>query len=337
MLRTTEAGRRFEASWVEQRAYVDAAALALGQPTIAGRIAAIATEVARWEAMAGADGWTAVDPGAAVRVGRWSLALGRSGEAVHLADVDTGRVLADRDHPLGLLRYQSFDEADYERFYAQLTPTPEDEWWARWDNTKPGIDAAGAVSGEWTPSLVDAGSTTSANRCWPGSPTAACLPIASGPHRRCGFAGPPRRDDGLDLAVAWLDKPANRLPEALWCSFEPLVAEPGSWCLDKLGQAVSPLDVVRRGGRGLHAVGEGLAHDGPGGPLHIATHDAPLVAPGRPRLLDADPPVPDLADGLHVLLHDNCWGTNFPHVVGGSGPVRLHDPGRTTRVSYLSS
>ena len=53
-----------------------------------------------------------------------------------------GRVLADGEHPLGLVTYQSFDEADYERFYAGLTPAAEDEWWARWDNTKPGIDAA---------------------------------------------------------------------------------------------------------------------------------------------------------------------------------------------------
>ena len=40
--------------------------------------------------------------------------------------------------------------------------------------------------------------------------------------------------------------------------------------------------------------------------------DAPLVAPGKPNLLDADPPIPDLSGGWHVLLHDNCWGTNFP-------------------------
>ena len=90
---------------------------------------------------------------------------------------------------------------------------------------------------------------------------------------------------------------------------------------DVLGQPVSPLDVVRRGGRALHAVGEGMAYDGPDGRLEIATPDAPLVAPGEPRLLDADPPVPDLAGGLHVLLHDNCWGTNFP--MWWEGPARF--------------
>ena len=126
---------------------------------------------------------------------------------------------------------------------------------------------------------------------------------------------------GHEAARRLAEYGANRLPEALWCSFEPVVAEPDRWRLDKLGQLVSPLDVVRRGGRGLHAVGEGMAYDGPDGSLRIATRDAPFVAPGAPRLLDADPPVPDLAGGLHVLLHDNCWGTNFP--MWWEGPARF--------------
>ena len=47
---------------------------------------------------------------------------------------------------MGEADLQPSDEADYQRFYAQLAPTDEDEWWARRDNTKPGIDAAGATS-----------------------------------------------------------------------------------------------------------------------------------------------------------------------------------------------
>ena len=320
-LRATDDGRRFEASWAEQRAYVDAAARALALPTIAERTAAIAANVAGWEADVSGGGWAVVEPGERVDVGGWVLALGESGEVVHLADPGSGRVLADVDHPVGALRYQSFDEADYERFYRALSPTPDDEWWARWDNTKPGIDAAGAVSGWWAPSLVGAwqrgaGDVLLAQVAFAGvaaerlgAPPVAWLRCAAG------------EEGALDLAVAWSAKPANRLPEALWCSFEPVVAEPDRWRLDKLGQLVSPLDVVRRGGRGLHAVGEGMAYDGPDGSLRIATRDAPLVAPGAPRLLDADPPVPDLAGGLHVLLHDNCWGTNFP--MWWEGPARF--------------
>lgn len=126
----------------------------------------------------------------------------------------------------------------------------------------------------------------------------------------------------LEITLWWDDKPANRLPEALWCSFVPVVAEPERWLMDKLGQPVSPLDVVRHGGRSLHGVGDGgVSYDGPDGSLVIRTLDAPLVAPGRPNLLDADPPGPDLAGGWHVLLHDNCWGTNF--AMWNEGPARF--------------
>ena len=105
-------------------------------------------------------------------------------------------------------------------------------------------------------------------------------------------------------------------------SFVPTVAVPERWLFDKLGQDVSPLDVVRHGGRSLHAVGErGARCTGPDGRLVLRTLDAPLMAPGAPNLLDADPPVPELSGGLHVLLHDNCWGTNFP--MWNEGPARF--------------
>ena len=37
----------------------------------------------------------------------------------------------------------------------------------------------------------------------------------------------------------------------------------------------------------------------------------------------ADPPVPDLAGGWHVLLHDNLWGTNFPMWNEGAASFRF--------------
>jgi hypothetical protein len=45
--------------------------------------------------------------------------------------------------------------------------------------------------------------------------------------------------------------------------------------------------------------------------LAIETLDAPLVAPGKQSLLDFDNRRPPLRQGMHFLLHDNVWGTNF--------------------------
>lgn len=338
VLRTTEAGRRFERSWAEQRAYVDAAdglleeGLAVGRGPGGGqapaskplleRRALVVPDVALEPDGRPAGGFVALAPDGAIpqaiaEPGAWELAIDPATGALRRAHHrPSGRHLAGDHHLLALLTHQTFADDDYERFYGQLTPTPDDEWWARRDNTKPGIAAAGATS-----QRRGADEATGWARRSPDDGTVELLVrlrFDQGPARRPG--APPEawlriaaRPDGLELRAWWRRKPATRLPEATWWSFSPPVAEPDRWVLDKLGQDVSPLDVVRRGGRSLHAVAErGLRCDGPDGHLALRTLDAPLVAPGAPNLLDADPPSPDLAGGWHVLLHDNCWGTNFP-------------------------
>lgn len=316
-VRSSPEGARFEASWAEQRAYVGLPP-STAAPTTAPAPTTPAGPTPR-------TGWGSAAQGqrfpTQFEVGRWAVEVDAdTGALIGATDGRSGRVLADARHPLGGLTYQSFGEADYERFYAQLTPAPDDEWWARWDNTKPGIDAAGAVSGRWSPEVVDVavdggdlvlGLRFPEIACSLGAPTEAWAVWRAD------------ADGALTLVTGWDHKPANRLPEATWCSFVPLVLEPERWELDKLGQRVSPLDVVRRGGRSLHGVGEGMHHAGPDGTLVIATPDAPLVAPGAPNLLDADPPLPDLAGGFHVLLHDNCWGTNFPMWNEGAARFRF--------------
>ena len=319
-LRSTPAARRFEQSWAEQRAYVAAEALALPPPPPADQ--------------PGSDPTRSADrPGSdPTRSGRWELAVDpTTGALHHLVDTESGRVLADGDHPLGLVTYQSFDEADYERFYAGLRPSPEDEWWARWDNTKPGIDADGAVSGLWHPEVTGV---------WQRD-------------------GDDRSSGELVVRLAFVGEPVDRLgaPPEVWCAWRFSTADGGNAegdagdveCRDRphdprrprldgprhperplrlphsaddgrgvAGPRFRPGDTGRRGGRSLHAVGPGgVSYDGPDGAVRLASLDAPLVAPGRPNLLDADPPLPDMAGGWHVLLADNCWGTNFPMWIEG--------------------
>jgi hypothetical protein len=351
-IRSSPAGERFEESWAEQRTYVEDAVetdvqltALLGEhdgspdrPVERPDPAAIRSHdglagdgLVRGPARRGAgepdhhlspmSGSTSIAaPGSVAADGRWEVAVDPAdGAVVHLVDRRSGRVLADEAHPLGRLSHQTFDEADYERFYTQLTPAPDDEWWARRDNTKPGIDAAGARSASTAPELVDAWA-----RSGPGGLELICslrfdgeVPPGAPPEIEVAWGFGSR----ISCSVRWADKPATRLPEATWLTFNPIIAEPDRWEIDKLGQRISPLDVVRRGGRSLHAVGKGMHYHGPDGRLTIATSDAPLVAPGRPNLLDADPPLPDLAGGWHVLLHDNGWGTNFP--MWNEGPARF--------------
>ncbi len=121
----------------------------------------------------------------------------------------------------------------------------------------------------------------------------------------------PNNSPTVHFDFQWFEKPACRLPEALWLSFAPRVELPDTWLLDKLGSRISPLDVVPNGNRKLHAVGAGLFYAGPDGSLSLETIDAPLVAPGDPSLLDFNNDLPVLDHGMHFNLYNNVWGTNF--------------------------
>jgi hypothetical protein len=45
----------------------------------------------------------------------------------------------------------------------------------------------------------------------------------------------------------------NRLAEAMWFSFDPIVGSPYYWWIDVLGFPVSPYEVVINGSQHLHA------------------------------------------------------------------------------------
>ncbi len=326
-LRAEPATKAFEASWDEQRAYVDEAVAAIASDGL--RLAAEATLRALDDPLPPRLPGAALDAGDRHRLGDWEVAVSeRTGAIVHLVDTVTGTVLADEDHPLAALAHQAFSEADYrDRWDTYVHSTPEDEWWAVEDNLKPGIDTAGAVSAWWEPEAVavHAGETLS------GRPDPSALVVVlTMPDAAVATSGapgsvelhltdasPPTGPARLGLELRWDAKPANRLPEATWLAFRPLVAPAAAMTLDKLGQDVDPLDVVPGGNRHLHAVGEGVRWSGPDGTVRLQTLDAPLVAlaaagAGRPEPLRFTRDQPAVDAGVWVCLHDNLWGTNFP-------------------------
>lgn len=99
-----------------------------------------------------------------------------------------------------------------------------------------------------------------------------------------------RREPVVEFDLGWFSKSASRLPEAPWLSFVPTDRDRSQWRrqwrMEKLGQWISPYDVVRNGNRHLHAIGAGVRAVDATHAISIQTLDAPLVAPGRPSLLD---------------------------------------------------
>lgn len=314
--RTTPKFQAFEASWAEQRAYLDDAIAALEPAQLAAEARTALAGLTPH--MPDLSGYTAVDPAA----GPWDTThytIGfdpASGAMTTLTARAGGRAWADATHPLAWLRYQTFSHVDYDHFRERYNINKRvTAFWSIDDYTKPGIERTNAVSRWWTPALAG---------LWHSEQQEAVRFVAElhVPEEAAALYGGPRRvfleaafpvhDARVELTLQWFEKPACRLPEALWLSFVPRISEPHGWEMDKLGQSVSPLDVVRNGNRRLHAVGTGVSYRDAHGGLMIETLDAPLVAPGEPALLRFTNRQPPMRRGVHVNLYNNQWGTNFP-------------------------
>ncbi len=252
-----------------------------------------------------------------------------TGALIAFEDGRTGRKWADIRHPLGLVRYQTFAQADYDRFVAQYSINMEHAWasdWAIPDFAKPGMAATGAESRLWTPTLTGLYERRDANDQY----YLATLAMPDEAVTRYGAPAEveveyvfPAGVSAVSVTVQWFGKAASRLPEALWCSFTPRCPAPRAWLMEKLGAFVSPLDVVKHGNRRLHALDHGLVYTDESDQLTLATLDAPLVSAGNPALLDFDQKQPNLKHGWHFCLHNNVWGSNFPMWYGEDGVARF--------------
>ncbi|MCL4247720.1 MAG: DUF5054 domain-containing protein [Anaerolineae bacterium] len=301
----------FERSWDEQRAYIGDALEAMESvPLKTEAQQRLDSIVPRRPDLA------AYVPAGATRfsTARWIVEVdSATGALAYLEDRRSGMVLADADHPLGLLTYESFSAGDYDRYWHQYIRDREFggvRVWAHPDNTKPGLHVED-------------------HRCWQPSVRAiyqreasqslqvlieASLPATS---QRIGapellYFEYALRTDALSMTLRWFDKPACRLPEAYWLNFNPRVSDDGTWHIHKLGQTIDPRDVVSRGARTLHSFDSGVSYSSPHLQLEIHSLDTALVAPGRPSLLDFQNRLPDMAGGMHFNLYNNVWGTNFP-------------------------
>ncbi len=309
--RTLPNFQTFERSWVEQREYIGDALAALDHTPLKAEAQQRLHDITPHR-----PDLAAFTPSTQRRfeTTRWTIELDPSnGALVHLEDKRSGLLLADAEHPLGLLTYESFSAGDYDRYWHQYIRDREHggvRVWAHPDNTKPGLKVD--VHRTWQPILQAIHQREDAQ----GQHILieARLPAES---QQIGAPAVLYFDytlnaDELALSLRWFEKPACRLPEAYWLSFNPLLPKAGQWFIHKLGQKINPGDVVSRGARTLHSFDRGVSWRGTAFQIEIQSLDAALVAPGRPSLLDFHNEVPDLAGGMHFNLYNNVWGTNFP-------------------------
>jgi hypothetical protein len=127
----------------------------------------------------------------------------------------------------------------------------------------------------------------------------------------------------IHMNLTWFQKPATRLPEAIWLTFNPIAQDSKGWTLDKSGEPVSPYEVVTSGNRHMHAVSTGFDYKEGDHSFAVETLDAPVVALGERAALGFNNNQPDLSKGIHTSLYNNAWGTNYIMWYGENASFRF--------------
>jgi hypothetical protein len=239
----------------------------------------------------------------------------KSGAIRRLLNKKSKREWASNHHPLALFSYQTLSQQDYSRFFDSYVVSDED--WAKKDFGKPNIERFGAASRDWLPSVADLHMEEDKQ----GHRLLARLEIDDSEALRSGRAAfpqtmylgllLPKAEPVIHLTFSWFQKPATRLPEALWLSFRPIATDPKGWMLEKSDKPVSPMDVVQSGSRHMHAVSKGFSYTDESGAFVVETLDAPVVTLGVKSPLCFSKHQPDLSLGVHCNLFNNAWGTNY--------------------------
>jgi hypothetical protein len=293
--------RTVTGSWIEKRKDIDDAVASL--PSVLRdeanvRLAALTPRRPATSAL------QPHDPKAPLDTAHFIVAIDPESGAIHqLRDKITHREWASPQNPMSVLSYQTFSKDDYDRFLASYI-TLQTEW-APKDFGKPNIEKFGAQSRLFAPKL---------KACWMAeTPQAHRLLSHLQSSDQAGWPEDiyidmllPKSKKEIRIDLSWFGKRANRLPEALWITFNPLHVEPRNWRLHKLGRPISPYDVVSNGGRHLHAVNAVSNGD-----LRLETLDAALVALSQMSPIYFSKSEPELLHGVHVNLFNNAWGTNY--------------------------
>lgn len=263
-----------------------------------------------------AAGGTVLTPGHPIETAHFTLGIDpKTGAITRLRNKATGREWAGAGNPIGLVAYQTLSSADYAQFIKSYLTTTAD--WAYKDFGKPNIDRFGAEARTWLPGSAElmVEETADGHRILITprfeDEEAFSSGRASFPRRMFVELRLPKAEPVIEMNLSWFEKPATRLPEALWLTFNPKTAEPSGWMLDKAGIEVSPLKVVESGNRHMHAVEKGFAYREGSHRFAVETLDAAVVAVGERTPLLFSNEQPDLSRGVHSCLYNNAWGTNY--------------------------
>lgn len=295
-----------EASWAEQRAYLDQAVAELDAEDAARAEAALAELAVS----------PRPEPGSAaarLEVGGWVIDLDPvTGDVAALTAPD-GRTIRGANGSLIAYRYESYDAGDVRRHMDTYLTHWMD--WAVLDHDKPGLaQVAEARSQTYSPKLRG----TTATSIVAAMPAEAVEQFGAPAEIAIEFSG---GKDGLDIRLTLYGKNANRMPEASFLSFTP--EGRSEWLVRKMGLWHATDNFARAGGAQLQAVTAVRGTHEAGAELMVENLDTPLVAPQAWPFMAFCKDLPDYSAGIRFNIHNNKWGTNFPMWWGGDFTTRF--------------
>lgn len=226
----------------------------------------------------------------------------------------------------GELAYQTFSAGHYDKYYTSYLD--KDDWTnlgAVDDFIKPGLrdseaeDATTVASVEacQTRSTPD-GKEILCKLTFDENPLINADVLPAEVYTRYTLA---KDGKSADMELTLMNKPANRLPEAYWYSFQP--ENIVKMFVEKLGERIDVMDVVKGGGRQMHGIDRYVDLVTTRGTIRITSLDANIVEIGERTALDFKTDQPDIRKGVHFCLFNNLWGTNFTMWWGGSMTYRF--------------
>jgi hypothetical protein len=310
----TKKYRVVEFSWIEKRQDLMDGIETLPEALREEAKVAIDDLEARWPIVSPKA--VAVEAGHSIETEHFVLGIdGKTGAITRLKNKATGKEWASAANPVALFTYQTLSNEHFLQFMRDYLTTKAD--WAAKDFGKPNIERYGAKDQEWNAEAAEVWVEEQAE----GHRVLVKLTIKDDEAFRSGRAAYPqaafvelvlpKAEARIDLTLSWFGKPATRMPEALWLTFNPIAEEQKGWKLEKTGEAISPFDVVTSGNRHMHCVQKGFAYEHGADKFEVETLDAPIVALGERSALLFSNEQPDLSKGVHSCLYNNTWGTNY--------------------------
>jgi hypothetical protein len=303
-----------EFSWLEKRDDLMDGVDTLQEPLRLQADVAIGSVPAVWPAISPKA--VTGTPGKPIETEHFVLQIdANTGAITRLRSKATRREWASVQNPIALLTYQTLSAEDYSKYQAKYLTINAD--WAQKDFGKPNIERFGARRQQWQPASagVNVEEAAETHRIVVSYRFNDEEAFSSG---RAAFPRHvfvelvlPNAEPAIHLQLSWFGKPATRMPEAFWLTFNPIVDDVHGWSLDKAGHAVSPFDVVENGNRHMHALRKGFAWSGAEASFAVETIDTPVIALGERNPIHFSNDQPDLSKGIHSCLFNNAWGTNY--------------------------